>query len=203
MCVIVCEWVCESEWVCEWVSVSVRACVSEWVSVCVCVCVCVCVSELVCVGVGVGVCVSVCVCECLCVSVRACVSECVWVCALTLLWCLQEEESEAGRRKRFCAAVQEAHVALSDQRCRNAQQSFSVALRILESSGTSVLRVCVCACLCGLKQICIMRSYIFSNLWAHVLLGKKVSVKPWTYIDAGPWKCLNLFLCKRFSGKNY
>uniref|UniRef100_A0A8C1ZC21 RING-type E3 ubiquitin transferase n=1 Tax=Cyprinus carpio TaxID=7962 RepID=A0A8C1ZC21_CYPCA len=50
-----------------------------------------------------------------------------------------EDESEAGRRKRFCAAVQEAHTALSDQRCRNAQQSFSVALRILESSGTSEL----------------------------------------------------------------
>ncbi|KAF4108623.1 E3 ubiquitin-protein ligase TTC3 isoform X2 [Onychostoma macrolepis] len=50
-----------------------------------------------------------------------------------------EDESEAGRRKHFCAAVQEAHVALSDQRCRNAQQSFSVALRILESSGTSEL----------------------------------------------------------------
>ncbi|XP_052423013.1 E3 ubiquitin-protein ligase TTC3 isoform X6 [Carassius gibelio] len=50
-----------------------------------------------------------------------------------------EDESSAGRRKRFCAAVQEAHTALSDQRCRNAQQSFSVALRILESSGTSEL----------------------------------------------------------------
>uniref|UniRef100_A0A9J7XBK9 Tetratricopeptide repeat domain 3 n=1 Tax=Cyprinus carpio carpio TaxID=630221 RepID=A0A9J7XBK9_CYPCA len=50
-----------------------------------------------------------------------------------------EDESEAERRKRFCAAVQEAHTALSDQRCRNAQQSFSVALRILESSGTSEL----------------------------------------------------------------
>ncbi|XP_026076352.1 E3 ubiquitin-protein ligase TTC3 isoform X2 [Carassius auratus] len=51
----------------------------------------------------------------------------------------EEDESSAGRRKRFCAAVQEAHTALSDQRCRNAQQSFSVALRILESSGTSEL----------------------------------------------------------------
>ncbi|RXN18895.1 E3 ubiquitin- ligase TTC3 isoform X1 [Labeo rohita] len=36
-----------------------------------------------------------------------------------------EDESEAGRKERFCAVVQEAHVALSDQRCRNAQQSFS------------------------------------------------------------------------------
>ncbi|XP_050976999.1 E3 ubiquitin-protein ligase TTC3 isoform X2 [Labeo rohita] len=50
-----------------------------------------------------------------------------------------EDESEAGRKERFCAVVQEAHVALSDQRCRNAQQSFSVALKILESSGTTEL----------------------------------------------------------------
>ncbi|XP_016417316.1 E3 ubiquitin-protein ligase TTC3-like, partial [Sinocyclocheilus rhinocerous] len=52
---------------------------------------------------------------------------------------LAEDESEAGRRDRFCAAVQEAHTALSDQRCRNAQQSFSAALRILEASGTTEL----------------------------------------------------------------
>ncbi|XP_073686273.1 E3 ubiquitin-protein ligase TTC3 [Garra rufa] len=50
-----------------------------------------------------------------------------------------EDESEAGWKERFCAAVQEAHVALSDQRCWNAQQSFSVALGILESSGTTEL----------------------------------------------------------------
>ncbi|KAL1267240.1 hypothetical protein QQF64_002915, partial [Cirrhinus molitorella] len=50
-----------------------------------------------------------------------------------------EDESEAARKERFCAAVQEAYVALTDQRCWNAQQSFSVALRIMESSGTTEL----------------------------------------------------------------
>ncbi|XP_051973434.1 LOW QUALITY PROTEIN: E3 ubiquitin-protein ligase TTC3-like [Xyrauchen texanus] len=43
--------------------------------------------------------------------------------------------SNAGLRERFCTAVQEGHTALSDQRCRNAQQSFSLALSILDSSG--------------------------------------------------------------------
>ncbi|XP_051539596.1 E3 ubiquitin-protein ligase TTC3 [Myxocyprinus asiaticus] len=47
--------------------------------------------------------------------------------------------SDAGLRERFCAAVQDGHVALSDQRCRNAQQSFSLALSILDSSGTTEL----------------------------------------------------------------
>lgn len=50
-----------------------------------------------------------------------------------------EAVSELDTRERFCAAVQEGHVALSDQRCRNAQQSFSLALRILESSGAAAL----------------------------------------------------------------
>ncbi|KAK9968873.1 hypothetical protein ABG768_003172 [Culter alburnus] len=50
-----------------------------------------------------------------------------------------EATSEADAKERFCAAVQEGHTALSDQRCRNAQQSFSVALRILESSGAAAL----------------------------------------------------------------
>lgn len=60
-------------------------------------------------------------------------------CGLTLLFVQQEAISEADAKKLFCAAVQEGHTALSDQRCRNAQQSFSVALRILESSGAAVL----------------------------------------------------------------
>lgn len=50
-----------------------------------------------------------------------------------------EVVSAAAVRERFCAAVLEAHVALSDQRCHNAQQSFSVALAILESSSTTEL----------------------------------------------------------------
>ncbi|XP_051542126.1 E3 ubiquitin-protein ligase TTC3-like isoform X2 [Myxocyprinus asiaticus] len=47
--------------------------------------------------------------------------------------------SNAGLRERFCTAVQEGHTALSDQHCRNAQQSFSLALSILYSSGTTEL----------------------------------------------------------------
>ncbi|XP_051971879.1 E3 ubiquitin-protein ligase TTC3-like isoform X2 [Xyrauchen texanus] len=47
--------------------------------------------------------------------------------------------SDAGLRERFCTAVQDGHAALSDQRCRNAQQSFSLALSILDSSGTTEL----------------------------------------------------------------
>lgn len=58
---------------------------------------------------------------------------------VTLLFVQQEATSEADAKERFCAAVQEGHTALSDQRCRNAQQSFSLALRILESSGAAVL----------------------------------------------------------------
>ncbi|XP_067288766.1 E3 ubiquitin-protein ligase TTC3 [Pseudorasbora parva] len=50
-----------------------------------------------------------------------------------------EAVCELDPRELFCAAVQEAHVALSDQRCRNALQSFSLALRILESSGPAAL----------------------------------------------------------------
>ncbi|XP_077101618.1 E3 ubiquitin-protein ligase TTC3 isoform X2 [Siphateles boraxobius] len=50
-----------------------------------------------------------------------------------------EAVSEAGSRELFCAAVQEGHTALSDQRCRNAHQSFTAALRILESIGTAAL----------------------------------------------------------------
>ncbi|KAK7121134.1 hypothetical protein R3I94_020942 [Phoxinus phoxinus] len=50
-----------------------------------------------------------------------------------------EAVSEACVRELFCAAVQEGHTALSDQRCRNAHQSFTAALRILESSGTAAL----------------------------------------------------------------
>lgn len=60
-------------------------------------------------------------------------------CGLMLLFVQQEAVSEPGTKERFCAAVQDGHTALGDQRCRNAQQSFSLALRILESSGTAVL----------------------------------------------------------------
>lgn len=50
----------------------------------------------------------------------------------------QSSSSEEGSKKQFCAAVRDAHIALSDQRCRNAEQSFSEALRILGSTGTKV-----------------------------------------------------------------
>ncbi|XP_060765384.1 E3 ubiquitin-protein ligase TTC3 isoform X2 [Neoarius graeffei] len=49
--------------------------------------------------------------------------------------------SEVCSKKQFCAAVRDAHTALSDQRCRNAEQSFSEALRILGSTGTKVLGI--------------------------------------------------------------
>lgn len=46
--------------------------------------------------------------------------------------------SEVYSKEQFCAAVRDAHVALSDQRCRNAEQCFSEALRILDSIGIKV-----------------------------------------------------------------
>ncbi|XP_034168674.2 E3 ubiquitin-protein ligase TTC3 isoform X1 [Pangasianodon hypophthalmus] len=49
--------------------------------------------------------------------------------------------SEVCSKEQFCAAVRDAHIALSDQRCRNAEQSFSEALRILGSSGTKDLSI--------------------------------------------------------------
>ncbi|XP_046717290.1 E3 ubiquitin-protein ligase TTC3 isoform X2 [Silurus meridionalis] len=49
--------------------------------------------------------------------------------------------SEVCGKTQFCAAVRDAHTALSDQRCRNAEQSFSEALRILGTTGTKDLGV--------------------------------------------------------------
>uniref|UniRef100_A0A4W4FM73 RING-type E3 ubiquitin transferase n=1 Tax=Electrophorus electricus TaxID=8005 RepID=A0A4W4FM73_ELEEL len=43
--------------------------------------------------------------------------------------------------EQFCAAVLDAHTALYDQRCRNAQQAFSLALSILDSTGTKALGI--------------------------------------------------------------
>lgn len=45
----------------------------------------------------------------------------------------QSNSSEGCSKEQFCAAVRDAHIALSDQHCRNAEQSFSEALRILGS----------------------------------------------------------------------
>lgn len=50
----------------------------------------------------------------------------------------ESNSSEVYSKKQFCAAVRDAHIALSDQRCRNAEQSFSEALRILGSIGNKV-----------------------------------------------------------------
>ncbi|XP_056593073.1 E3 ubiquitin-protein ligase TTC3 isoform X2 [Triplophysa dalaica] len=60
----------------------------------------------------------------------------------------QENLSDAVKRERFCAAVQEGHEALKDQRCRNAQQSFSLAVSMLDSNivtdlGLSQLDKCI------------------------------------------------------------
>lgn len=60
----------------------------------------------------------------------------------------EENVSDAVVRERFCAAVQEGHEALKDQRCRNAQQSFSLAVSMLDSSvitdlGLSQLDKCI------------------------------------------------------------
>uniref|UniRef100_A0A3B4E5Q3 RING-type E3 ubiquitin transferase n=1 Tax=Pygocentrus nattereri TaxID=42514 RepID=A0A3B4E5Q3_PYGNA len=44
-------------------------------------------------------------------------------------------------REQFCAAVLDAYTALADQRCRNAEQAFSLALSILDSSGTKDLGI--------------------------------------------------------------
>ncbi|XP_060751998.1 E3 ubiquitin-protein ligase TTC3 isoform X2 [Tachysurus vachellii] len=49
--------------------------------------------------------------------------------------------SEVYSKEQFCAAVRDAHVALSDQRCRNAEQCFSEALRILDSIGIKDLGI--------------------------------------------------------------
>ncbi|XP_058267623.1 E3 ubiquitin-protein ligase TTC3 isoform X2 [Hemibagrus wyckioides] len=49
--------------------------------------------------------------------------------------------SEVCSKEQFCAAVRDAHVALSDQRCRNAEQSFSESLRILDSIGIKDLGI--------------------------------------------------------------
>ncbi|XP_076876166.1 E3 ubiquitin-protein ligase TTC3 isoform X2 [Brachyhypopomus gauderio] len=46
-----------------------------------------------------------------------------------------------GSKQQFCAAVLDAYTALSDQRSRNAQQAFALALRILESTGTKALGI--------------------------------------------------------------
>ncbi|XP_022537132.2 E3 ubiquitin-protein ligase TTC3 isoform X2 [Astyanax mexicanus] len=53
----------------------------------------------------------------------------------------QPSNSGAGSKEQFCAAVQDAHTALTDQRCRNAEQAFSLALNILESSGIEALGI--------------------------------------------------------------
>ncbi|XP_057176723.1 E3 ubiquitin-protein ligase TTC3 isoform X2 [Triplophysa rosa] len=60
----------------------------------------------------------------------------------------QENVSDAVKRERFCAAVQEGQEALKDQRCRNAQQSFSLAVSMLDSNivtdlGLSQLDKCI------------------------------------------------------------
>ncbi|XP_062870682.1 E3 ubiquitin-protein ligase TTC3 isoform X2 [Trichomycterus rosablanca] len=49
--------------------------------------------------------------------------------------------TEVGSKEQFCAAVQDAHTALTDQRCHNAEQAFCLALRILDSIGTKVLGI--------------------------------------------------------------
>lgn len=53
----------------------------------------------------------------------------------------QPSNSGKGSKEQFCAAVQDAHTALTDQRCRNAEQAFSLALNILESSGIEALGI--------------------------------------------------------------
>ncbi|XP_035391281.1 E3 ubiquitin-protein ligase TTC3 isoform X2 [Electrophorus electricus] len=49
--------------------------------------------------------------------------------------------SGPSSKEQFCAAVLDAHTALYDQRCRNAQQAFSLALSILDSTGTKALGI--------------------------------------------------------------
>ncbi|KAF5892632.1 E3 ubiquitin-protein ligase TTC3 isoform X3, partial [Clarias magur] len=49
--------------------------------------------------------------------------------------------SEVCGKKQFCAAVRDAHIALSDQRCHNAKQSFSEALKMLKNIGTKNLGI--------------------------------------------------------------
>ncbi|KAK3550077.1 hypothetical protein QTP86_019173 [Hemibagrus guttatus] len=53
----------------------------------------------------------------------------------------QSSSSEVCSKQQFCAAVRDAHVALSDQRCRNAEQWFSESLRILDSIGIKDLGI--------------------------------------------------------------
>ncbi|XP_072515716.1 E3 ubiquitin-protein ligase TTC3 isoform X2 [Salminus brasiliensis] len=53
----------------------------------------------------------------------------------------QPSSSGAGSKEQFCAAVQDAHTALLDQRCRNAEQAFTLALSILDSCGTKDLGI--------------------------------------------------------------
>ncbi|XP_066506429.1 E3 ubiquitin-protein ligase TTC3 isoform X2 [Hoplias malabaricus] len=48
----------------------------------------------------------------------------------------QTSGSNACSKKQFCAAVVDAHTALADQRCHNAEQAFSLALHVLQSSGS-------------------------------------------------------------------
>ncbi|KAK1800424.1 hypothetical protein P4O66_005652, partial [Electrophorus voltai] len=49
--------------------------------------------------------------------------------------------SGPSSKEQFRAAVLDAHTALYDQRCRNAQQAFSLALSILDSTGTKTLGI--------------------------------------------------------------
>ncbi|XP_017546872.2 E3 ubiquitin-protein ligase TTC3 isoform X1 [Pygocentrus nattereri] len=53
----------------------------------------------------------------------------------------QPSSSGPGSKEQFCAAVLDAYTALADQRCRNAEQAFSLALSILDSSGTKDLGI--------------------------------------------------------------
>ncbi|KAI4903175.1 hypothetical protein NFI96_020764 [Prochilodus magdalenae] len=53
----------------------------------------------------------------------------------------QASSGGACSKEQFCAAVLDAHTALADQRCRNAEQAFSLALSILDSSGTKELGI--------------------------------------------------------------
>lgn len=65
----------------------------------------------------------------------------------------QSSTSEVCSKEQFCAAVRDAHTALSDQRCRNAEQSFSEALRILGFTRTKVSKDALrCACLAWLGR---------------------------------------------------
>lgn len=63
------------------------------------------------------------------------------------MFCLQilkVDDSKAGVVKELRSMVQDAHTALADLRSRNAEQAFSQALALLETSTLKVIILQMC-----------------------------------------------------------